>query len=120
MRSTIEFLFFSLIFACSFAYAVDRSPNFVIIFTDDQGYGDLSCFGADHVATPRMEQMAAEGSRLTSFYVAAPSARHRVRRSRRVLTFLQIESSMAKMSGVLSLAMEAHRMRYFSITAANH
>lgn len=72
MRSTIEFLFFSLIFACSFADAVDRSPNFAIIFTDDQGYGDLSCFGADHVATPRMEQMAAEGSRLTSFYVAAP------------------------------------------------
>ena len=46
--------------------------NFVIIFTDDQGYGDLSCFGGKHVSTPRIDQMAAEGSRLTSFYVAAP------------------------------------------------
>ena len=49
-----------------------RPPNFVIIFTDDQGYGDLSCFGGKHVSTPRIDQMAAEGSRLTSFYVAAP------------------------------------------------
>ena len=49
-----------------------EQPNFVIIFTDDQGYGDLSCFGGRHVNTPRIDQMAAEGSRLTSFYVAAP------------------------------------------------
>jgi len=47
-------------------------PNFVVVFTDDQGYGDLSCFGGEHVSTPRIDQMAAEGSRLTSFYVAAP------------------------------------------------
>jgi arylsulfatase A-like enzyme len=49
-----------------------RKPNFVIIFTDDQGYGDLSCFGGKHVNTPRIDKMAAEGSKLTSFYVAAP------------------------------------------------
>ena len=54
------------------ARAEDRKPNFVVIFTDDQGYGDLSCFGGKHVSTPRIDQMAAEGSRLTSFYVAAP------------------------------------------------
>jgi arylsulfatase A len=47
-------------------------PNIVLIFTDDQGYADLGCFGADHVSTPRIDQMAAEGSKLTSFYVAAP------------------------------------------------
>ena len=49
-----------------------EAPNFVVIFTDDQGYGDLSCFGGKHVSTPRIDQMAKEGSRLTSFYVAAP------------------------------------------------
>ena len=54
------------------AKATKRKPNFVIIFTDDQGYGDLSCYGGKHVSTPRIDQMAAEGSRLTSFYVAAP------------------------------------------------
>ncbi|MEP2775106.1 MAG: sulfatase [Luteolibacter sp.] len=47
-------------------------PNFVIIFTDDQGYGDLGCFGGKHVSTPRIDQMAAEGAKLTSFYVGAP------------------------------------------------
>ncbi|WP_420792915.1 sulfatase [Lentisphaera marina] len=46
-------------------------PNFIIIFTDDQGYADLSCFGGTHVSTPRIDQMAAEGAKLTSFYVAA-------------------------------------------------
>jgi len=50
----------------------DEKPNFVVIFTDDQGYGDLSCYGGTHVSTPRIDRMAAEGSRLTSFYVAAP------------------------------------------------
>lgn len=54
------------------ASAANRPPNFVVIFTDDQGYGDLGCFGGKHVRTPRIDQMAAEGSRLTSFYVAAP------------------------------------------------
>tara|TARA_R110000764_G_scaffold103065_1_gene188676 strand:- start:7566 stop:8963 length:1398 start_codon:yes stop_codon:yes gene_type:complete len=49
----------------------DVKPNFVIIFTDDQGYADLSCFGGEHVKTPRIDKMAAEGARLTSFYVAA-------------------------------------------------
>jgi arylsulfatase A-like enzyme len=48
-----------------------EKPNFVIIFTDDQGYGDLGCFGATHVHTPNIDKMAAEGARLTSFYVAA-------------------------------------------------
>ncbi len=47
-------------------------PNLVIIFTDDQGYADLGCFGGDHVFTPNIDQMAKEGARLTSFYVAAP------------------------------------------------
>lgn len=52
--------------------AFAKPPNFVIIFTDDQGYGDLGCYGGKHVSTPRIDEMAAEGSRLTSFYVAAP------------------------------------------------
>lgn len=62
------------IFCSKAALASDenRPPNFVIIFTDDQGYGDLSCYGGDHVSTPRIDQMAVEGARLTSFYVAAP------------------------------------------------
>ncbi|MCP5535513.1 MAG: sulfatase [Akkermansiaceae bacterium] len=47
-----------------------QPPNLVIILTDDQGYADLGCFGGKHVNTPRIDQMAKEGARLTSFYMA--------------------------------------------------
>ncbi|MEM7367725.1 MAG: sulfatase [Bacteroidota bacterium] len=47
-------------------------PNFILFFTDDQGYGDLSCFGSTQVRTPHIDQLAAEGMKLTSFYVGAP------------------------------------------------
>ncbi len=45
-------------------------PNFVIIFTDDQGYGDLGCYGSPNIETPNIDRMAAEGMRFTSFYAA--------------------------------------------------
>lgn len=44
------------------------SPNIILIFTDDQGYQDLGCFGSKTIKTPNLDQMAAEGLRLTSFY----------------------------------------------------
>ena len=56
----------------SAADVAGSKPNFVIIFTDDQGYADLSCFGGNHVFTPNIDRMAKEGARLTDFYVAAP------------------------------------------------
>ena len=43
-------------------------PNFVIIFTDDQGYADIGCFGSTDIRTPRLDQMAKEGMKFTSFY----------------------------------------------------
>ncbi len=48
------------------------APNFVIIFADDLGYGDLGSYGHPTIATPHLDRMAAEGQRWTSFYVAAP------------------------------------------------
>jgi arylsulfatase A-like enzyme len=51
-------------------------PNFVVIFTDDQGYGDLGCYGSKTIRTPRIDQFAQEGTRFTSFYaqvVCGPS-----------------------------------------------
>jgi arylsulfatase A len=48
------------------------SPNFIIILADDLGYGDLGCYGSKTISTPRIDSMAAEGIRLTSFYAAAP------------------------------------------------
>lgn len=47
-------------------------PNIVIIFTDDQGYQDLGCFGSPDIKTPHLDQMAREGIRFTNFYDAQP------------------------------------------------
>ena len=49
-----------------------KSPNFIIIFVDDQGYQDLGCYGSASIKTPRIDRMAAEGIRFTDFYVGAP------------------------------------------------
>ena len=49
-----------------------ESPNIVVIFCDDLGYGDLSCFGHPTIRTPNLDRMAAEGVRLTQFYSASP------------------------------------------------
>ena len=51
---------------------IAAAPNFVIIFCDDLGYGDLGCYGNPTIRTPRLDQMAAEGMRFTQFYSAAP------------------------------------------------
>ncbi len=51
-------------------------PNILIIFTDDQGYSDLGCFGNKKNKTLRLDQLAKEGTRFTSFYaqpVCGPS-----------------------------------------------
>jgi arylsulfatase A-like enzyme/CubicO group peptidase (beta-lactamase class C family) len=53
-----------------------EKPNIVVIFTDDQGYGDLSCFGSTSIRTPRIDSMAKDGTKFTSFYaqvVCGPS-----------------------------------------------
>jgi arylsulfatase A len=52
--------------------AADRLPNIVIIFTDDQGYGDVGCFGAKGFETPNLDRLARQGRRFTNFHVAQP------------------------------------------------
>ena len=47
-------------------------PNFVFIFADDLGYGDLGCFGASDIASPNIDRIAAEGIKFTSFLSASP------------------------------------------------
>jgi arylsulfatase A-like enzyme len=59
---------------CQPARAADqpRGPSVVVIFTDDQGYGDVGCYGAKGFETPNLDRMAREGIRFTDFYVAQP------------------------------------------------
>lgn len=46
-------------------------PNFIIIFCDDLGYSDIGCFGSKLHRTPRIDRMAKEGTKFTSFYVTS-------------------------------------------------
>ncbi|MBL9200066.1 MAG: sulfatase [Opitutaceae bacterium] len=45
-------------------------PNVIVIFTDDQGWGDLGCYGSPNLDTPHIDRLAAEGMRFTNFYAA--------------------------------------------------
>jgi arylsulfatase A len=54
------------------AAADQAKPNFVFILADDQGYGDLGCYGATNIKTPNIDRMAAEGMKFTDFYVSTP------------------------------------------------
>ncbi len=51
--------------------AQSAKPNFIVLFADDLGYGDLGCYGNPVIRTPHLDRMAAEGTRFTSFYAAA-------------------------------------------------
>lgn len=67
--------FICLCFLCglaipSIAAANDKPPNIILIFTDDQGYQDIGCFGSPNIKTPNLDRMAAEGRKFTSFYSA--------------------------------------------------
>lgn len=46
-----------------------EKPNIIFILADDQGYGDLECFGAEDIATPAIDKLCKEGMKFTSFYV---------------------------------------------------
>ena len=73
-RILISLLAFSAVVARADQEAL--KPNIVIIFTDDQGYADLACYGNTKNKTPRLDQLAEQGTRFTSFYsqtVCGPS-----------------------------------------------
>lgn len=50
----------------------ENKPNVIIIYADDLGYGDLSCYGSETIATPCIDRMASEGLRFVDFYSASP------------------------------------------------
>lgn len=78
-KTETTFLLMALLVMCLFVFApadVDAQKNsddlnFIVIFTDDQGYGDLSCYGHPTIKTPHIDKMASEGQRWTSFYAPA-------------------------------------------------
>ena len=64
------FIFFSPF--VSLGFQNESKPNFIIIFVDDMGYGDIGVFGNPTISTPNLDNMAFEGQKWTQFYSAAP------------------------------------------------
>lgn len=68
MRRHLKYI--AIIFLLSIQYAfANMKPNIVLILADDQGYGDLSCFGSSVIKTPNIDLLAEQGMKFTSFYV---------------------------------------------------
>lgn len=70
LRIVFFFTFAIVLISCNES-ADEQLPNFVIVFVDDMGYGDVGCYGGD-LPTPNLDKMALEGVRFTDFYVAQP------------------------------------------------
>ena len=70
MTKPSSFTLFVLLSLALSAFA--KQPNIVVIFIDDQGYYDLSCYGATELKTPNIDGLADDGIRFTDYYAAAP------------------------------------------------
>ncbi len=69
--SVLPLLCLTLLAVC-LTPAAAAPPNVLLIFVDDMGYGDLSCFGSEKIRTPHIDRLAKEGRKFTSFMVASP------------------------------------------------
>ena len=64
---------FSIFLLTQFSLWADaKRPNVVLVFIDDMGWGDFSCFGNQAAQTPNIDRMASEGIRFEQFYVNSP------------------------------------------------
>lgn len=74
-RPITKFLFVLIALGCSLqsgVWADEKSkPNIVLIFADDLGYGDLSCYGATKIKTPNIDRLASAGMKFTDAHAAA-------------------------------------------------
>jgi len=70
LQTHLGTLLLLLLVSGGLASAAER-PNFVVIFCDDLGYGDLACFGHPTIRTPHLDRLAREGQKWTDFYVGA-------------------------------------------------
>ncbi|MFT4587621.1 MAG: arylsulfatase A [Candidatus Binatia bacterium] len=66
------FLALAISLGCVWSSAAAR-PNFVLIYIDNVGYGDIGCYGNPVVRTPHIDQLAREGVRCTDFYIVTSS-----------------------------------------------
>ncbi|WP_372719028.1 sulfatase [Novipirellula sp.] len=73
MKKRLFILVLALVWAQSLQTSVAAErPNIILVFIDDMGWGDFSCFGNEDAATPNIDRLAAEGVRFEQFYVNSP------------------------------------------------
>ena len=63
-------MIFITLLSCS-TNEIEKKPNIIIFFTDDQGYADVGCYGAEGFETPNIDKLADEGIQFMDFYVPA-------------------------------------------------
>ena len=66
---TFLFVLQFLLFSCQ---KIKKTPNIIFILTDDQGYNDLSCYGAKDIHSPNIDSLAANGAIFSSYYATNP------------------------------------------------
>lgn len=64
-------LFSFLLFSCA-TEKIKQKPNVILVFIDDMGWADFSCFGNADAQTPNIDQLASEGIAFEQFYVNSP------------------------------------------------
>ena len=64
------FSFIALLIGLSSLHSAETTPNVIIVLSDDQGYGDLSCHGNPVLKTPNLDKLHSQSIRLTDFHVA--------------------------------------------------
>ena len=67
MKKLISTAFIAL---SSIAFSAEK-PNIVLIFADDLGYGDVSCYGATKIQTPHIDKLAKQGRLFTDAHSAS-------------------------------------------------
>jgi len=61
-----------LLTTCTNSVDSKKTPNVILVYIDDMGYGDLSSYGHPTIRTPNIDKLAANGLKFTQFYVASP------------------------------------------------
>lgn len=66
------FKIFALLFVlCGHLVQAQQQPNIVLIYTDDLGYGDLSCYGANKISTPNIDALASKGLKFNNAFATS-------------------------------------------------
>ena len=75
MKISLTYSVFAILFLTGFlaknSFAEDL-PNYIVIFCDDLGYGDLGCYGSQKNRTPNIDRLAKTGMKFTDFYSSSP------------------------------------------------